>query len=191
MIVKPGMVPPGGWHVPAEPGITLRASTHALLVDMLFKHRMRHGQDASAAKQEIDRYVCSRWPSFCNPDVTVMAVGGPDVVQRVSQYAALLAGKSPAGGYDLVPQSEADRRAEICAKCPLNKPWRSCGSCTATAVKILLAIRRMKNTSLDQKLGACLQCGAELQTAVHLPIGAGATSVTSGVYPECWRLTGE
>lgn len=187
LTVKTGCVPPGGWHFPAAPGVILRADDHKQLVQTLHAYRIRTGGSTVAVVQEIDRYVCDMYPSYCNP-VTGPVTAGMDV--RVSHYAAQLASQQPQGGYTLVTTTEADRRAAICAMCKLNVPWRSgCGSCNGNTRALLLAVRKMRTTPVDGRLQACAQCGGETGTMIHMPIGAGGTGETEGAPDGCWRRT--
>ena len=185
--VQKGMVPPGGWHFPAEPGVILRADSYLQLEDALMKHRMRMGQRTDAVKQEIDRYFCARWPSFCVDDrATTSSFEGLD--KRVARYASNVAREQPAGGYLLETQTVANTRAEICAKCPENRSWKTgCSGCAASVAQLLVQLRRLRNTPVDGKLKACMHCGGECSTMVHLPVGAGSTGNTEGAPLECWR----
>ena len=184
--VNKGMVPPGGWHFVTDK-VRLVAGTYEELEDMLFKHRVRMGQRTDAVKQEIDRYYCSQWPSYCQErgPMNPSSVSAP-MDKRVARYASLLAAQMPAGGYPLVQQTEAVSRAEICAKCPKNRAWKvGCRSCTGATAQILVGMRKMRNTPLDTSLRACEVFGCELQTAVHLPSGAGFQ--TGEAPPNCWK----
>ena len=51
-------------------GLVLKADTHELLVDALFAYRLRNNQNPNTVKSDIDRYFCSKWPSFCQMDPT-------------------------------------------------------------------------------------------------------------------------
>ena len=184
--LRKGMIPPGGWHFPAEPGIILRSDSYQQLEDMLLKHRMRMGQRTNAVRQEIDRYFCSRWPSFCIDDRAPAAAEGLD--KRVARYAATLAREQPQGGYVLEPQTRANERAALCARCPENRSWSSgCSGCNASVAQLLVTLRKMRNTPSDGNLKACIHSGGQCQTMVHLPTGAGETGNVEGAWPECWR----
>ena len=186
MVVNKGMVPPGGWHFVADK-VRLEANSYQELEDMLFRHRVRFGQRTDAVAQEINRYYCAQWPSYCQ-DLNAATAPAAQVPmdKRVSRYASLLAAQMPAGGYPLVQQSEASDRAAICAKCPKNRAWRiGCRSCSGATAQILVGMRKMRNTPLDTSLRGCEVFGCDLQTAVHLPDGAAFQNV--GIQPDsCW-----
>lgn len=187
LTVNKGMVPPNGWHFPADAGIVLKADTYQLLEDMLFKHRMRMGQSTVAVRQEIDRYFCSTWPSFCQPAGPQNPSSNEGLDRRVARYASTLANNQPGGGYQLVSQQEAESRAQVCVGCQLNMAWKiGCRSCSTATRQMLVAMRKLRNTPQDPKLLACSQAGGDLQTMVHLPIGAGYSG-TDGIPEKCWR----
>jgi hypothetical protein len=187
LTVNKGMIPPGGWHFPAEPGIILKSDTYNQLEDMLFKHRTRLGQSTVAVKQEIDRYFCSTWPSFCQDVGPGNPLANDDLDRRVARFASFLASNQPSGGYQLVSQQDAQARAEVCVNCPMNEAWRiGCRSCSTATHQLLIALRKMRNTPQDPKLLGCSQAGGDLQTMVHLPVDANY-SVSDGVPDKCWR----
>jgi hypothetical protein len=73
-------------------------------------------------------------------------------------------------GGQKVPQEEAERRAAICAKCPLNsKDGSFCATCflrgmTASAV----AMTTGWTSSRDSELHYCKNCGCKLALKIHL-----------------------
>lgn len=70
-----------------------------------------------------------------------------------------------------VEQEEAERRAAICAECPLNMDIKCGGGCgfvgmLNTAMKLFAS----KSTTRDQALQSCGICGCALKVSVHIPL---------------------
>ena len=187
------MVPPGGWHFPIGPGITITAGSYKELADKIFAYRLQHGIPEGNIEREIDRYVCSRWPHTCQMEPVDYGIPAQpekqaDILTRVSRVTSRMIAAMPQGGYQLVNQTEAERRAEICAKCPLNTAWRGgCGSCTANIATLGVTIRKHRNTKFDASLKACSQTAADLQMLVHLPESALPVAPEMTPPPNCWR----
>lgn len=94
-------------------------------------------------------------------------------------------------GGKLVEQSEAERRAAICAKCPLNMGISGCGVCRST-VNAFKADILQRHTEQDAVLQACGVCGCENKSQVHVPIEVLRKSSDKdySVNPQCWKLRG-
>lgn len=65
-----------------------------------------------------------------------------------------------------VPQEEADRRAQICATCPMNH----LGICTTCNGLKQVAARLVQHRGVkkDERLGVCAVCGCVLHAKVHI-----------------------
>ena len=79
--------------------------------------------------------------------------------------------KNIAGGSQRVTQEEADRRAAICAGCPLNQATNNCKSCSnsglaAATIGLLVGD---KQTSSHEHLYSCLHCGCFIKAMVWFP----------------------
>lgn len=193
MKVNKGMVPPGGWHFPSQPGQIIRADTYESLIDIIFKLRLAVGKNTDSIEAEVNRYFCSRWPNACIPDdATGVPNSNDTLARRVARFAARMAQGMPAGGYELVNQGIANERAATCASCPFQIAWKTgCSSCSASTAALLLQIRKLRNTPSDPKLMACKVSGWENQTAVHLPENVvKPDEETLKTLPEhCWRCS--
>ena len=87
--------------------------------------------------------------------------------------------------FELVAQDEAERRAEICAKCPLQISTSGCWGCKGIA-GMLPAIAGARKTSFDAQLKACGVCGCYNAVSVHLPLAAQQDSSLD--FPDyCWK----
>ena len=125
---------------------------------------------------EIEHYICSSMgeeerarrclfcPEFGTPAPVPVATGLADVVGFLD-FALK-------NGFAQVSQEEAERRARICAMCPLNVPVSGCTICdiARTMVDKASALLAGRTTEVDSKLQACAACGCQLKTKVHLDI---------------------
>jgi hypothetical protein len=89
-------------------------------------------------------------------------------------------------GFQFVPPEEAERRAAICAWCPLNVPVKGCLGCSGVSVLVRSIRGKQHKTSVDEQLNVCDACGCELKVKVLVPTEA---LDSSGVdYPAwCWQ----
>lgn len=87
--------------------------------------------------------------------------------------------------FELVAQEEAERRAEICAKCPVQIPTSGCWGCKGIA-GLIPAIAGAKTTSFDPQLKACGVCGCYNAVSVHLPLSA-QIDASLDFPSHCWK----
>lgn len=77
-------------------------------------------------------------------------------------------------GAEAVPKEQANHRAEVCVKCPLNKQGELSAFFTvpvAVAIRKALEDRKTMNlsTPVDSQLGTCEACGCVNALKVHVP----------------------
>lgn len=175
MKLNQGVVPPNNFHYPIDKGVVLRASTYELLVKEIINWKTQNGMPIGDPDKQIDDYVCSKWPSYCNVtnEESKLIQKNSDMLTKVNGWAALTMRDTPAGGYQLVDQSVATNRCKICIDCPFNKAWRSgCGNCMKATDTILIRLRQLRKIMLDESLMGCAINGFDNRTAVHLPLSA-------------------
>jgi hypothetical protein len=73
-----------------------------------------------------------------------------------------------AKGLQFVDQSEAERRADICVRCPMNVDIPACFGCSGVTATVA-AIKGNHSTSKDDRLRVCGACKCNLQTKVFFP----------------------
>ena len=102
-----------------------------------------------------------------------------------------------AKGFKFVDQAEAERRAAICATCPMNVEVPGCSGCQGILAYVRDALNRRANhrglepriTSEDKRLQNCEVCGCVLEVKVHLPMDVATYAKPPGgrTYPShCW-----
>lgn len=168
-----GIMPPNGPHYPVAKDVILRAATFDKLFEQIIEWRIRNGVEPGDVKGDVDKYVCGKWPHFCQPD----DIDGPPLGQRgltlssrVTTWIILRSREQPPGGFNLVPQDEAESRAAVCSRCMMNKKWAGCLNCHQSTLRLLAVVRKLRGTKLDNDLMGCDACGHDNQTAVHLQI---------------------
>jgi hypothetical protein len=88
-----------------------------------------------------------------------------------------------------VPQEEANRRAEICMKCPMRIESGICSGCNNLLSFFDGVIFGKKSTPYDDRLGNCGVCKCYNKISVHWPLEAQSIE---GINPEdfpdfCWK----
>ncbi len=166
-----GIIPYGGGFAVLDPltGVRVSAVTWDHLMTKVREER--RANDAPLGL-EIEDEV-EQWACIAHPDeVEVVderlpkrrSLGLDDVVRGTQVLAAFKLAGSP-----LVAQAEAERRADVCRKCPMNIGWsQSCSIC-AKVEQVAQAVVGSVRTTHDQQLLACSICGCSLKAAVHLP----------------------
>ena len=200
MIVKVAdisVVPPGGWRYrQTETGLELKAATLGLLVDLVSSHRAANKLPAGNPRAEIQVYVCAQLPvgsedcvgelegSDHDNDIALKRDFTMDDVKRF-----LVAAKEALGRKGLVGQEEADRRAGICAACPMNQTVGGCWTCRGLAEWIFRLIGT-RVTAHASRLKQCGSCGCNIKAKVWLPLDV-ARKVSEGYqFPSwCWIKT--
>lgn len=106
-----------------------------------------------------------------------------DVVRFAKAVAKWTAKK-----FKCVPKEEAERRAKICASCPMNRPVRCLGC--ANIMPELMRVIGGRTTSMDKRLKSCMACSCALRAMVHLPGKILRDTSPEGAvyYEKCWKL---
>jgi len=187
--------PPGGWrYTQKETNHTMTGITWQSLVNKVAQHRNNNSLpfDEGLAN-EIEAQMCENMSTedrmnYCDTGARLVT----SISWRQVESFLKTAGSFIASGGQLVPQSEAERRASICAQCPLNVGMHGCGVCRAT-VDAFRATILQRSTSQDAGLQNCGVCGCENKTQVHIPIEtlrAGTGYLDYSPNPNCWKLRG-
>lgn len=175
-------VPPNGWYVEWE-GQIVRGGDWLDLLSNCNKLTIGLGRvPPPDLPLHIENALCERIGSGCVPCTKVkQTLGFGAIVRWVrAMYAFATQAK-----FELVSQEEAESRAEICARCPMQISTSGCWGCKGIA-GMLPAIAGARKTSHDPQLKACGVCGCYNAVAVHLP-----KEVQGGdnlEFPEwCWK----
>jgi hypothetical protein len=161
-------VPAGDWWVNWE-GRVVRGGDWGDLVSNCQKVTVELGRvPPPDLPMRIENALCSRLAGDpnCVPcsHVASQSVNFGSIVRWVRAMYSF----ATQGGFQLVDQEEAERRAEICAKCPMQVSTSGCWGCKGIA-GMLPAIAGARKTPYDGQLKACGVCGCYNAVSVHLP----------------------
>jgi hypothetical protein len=139
MIPKTSIVPPGGHHFierhnGAEHKIT--GSSFIDVAEQLLRFRVANKIDVGQPLDEVNAYVCETWPHFCHaasPQV-MPKTSEPSFTVAVMAWMKQLWERQAHVPRPLESETVANRRAEICHGCPLQRDWADygCGSCVSS-----------------------------------------------------------
>lgn len=185
---------PGGWlYTQLETGYTMKDVTFNALVQRVAAHRANMAivtkGDLAA---EVEATICARMTpenqiAHCESGTTFPKSVHWSLVERFLKTAVAFV----LGPDSLVPQAEAERRASICAGCPLNVGLHGCAVCRATLNELREKLL-VRHTEQDSLLGACGVCGCDNRVQVHVPMAALRAGSGDLNYPEswCWKAVG-
>jgi hypothetical protein len=190
--------PPGGWRFKhLDTGYVSTGVTFQSLVQKVVQYRQNHGvpvvsEGYARLSDEIEADICaSMGPrdqvAYCDTKFRPLTgIHWREVARFLHTLAAWVK-----AGFEKVPQEEAERRASICATCPLNVGLAGCAVCR-TALKAGRDVLMQASTAQDSRLQACGVCGCDLKTSVHVPLSVLLSDREGLVYPDwCWKKRGE
>lgn len=183
-----GIVPPDGWTYPqvlklsdgTEIIATIRANTCQELIQAIIDWRNENSVPVGSPVADLEAYMCQRAPHMCHGvlgahvSVSVQVPSGDHTTPLqsfVDRIVAWLESQiNDLGMHALVMPTEANRRADICMRCPMNVAWQtSCNRCTDNVNRLVSIIRHGQNLLLkDRRLKACRVLHYDLRAAVFL-----------------------
>jgi len=166
-----GVIPHGGYFHVLDPLTGVRSSAvhwDHLVIKVRDERKANGAPIGLELEDEIEAWACLAHPEevevFDERLPKRRSLNLDDVVRGTETLAAFKMAGSP-----LVSQAEANRRANICAKCPMNISWsQSCSICSKVENVVMKIVGNVR-TERDQQLFSCSICGCSLKAAVHLP----------------------
>lgn len=192
---KSSVIPPGGFHyIEKHNGVEIRIDSHSVeaTAAAVLKFRLNNGVPPGNPQQDVFDFICKQWPHFChdnNPDY--LQSPPPPREEHMSRRAVNhMVRVWNLGGENAVSEGEAERRAAICAACPMNVDYLggACGPCIESLDRLAFVWKRNRTTSKDSELKGCKVIG-QLNTvavqAANLPplLDGDAAQLP----PACWR----
>ena len=122
-------------------------------------------------QDQVVQAICEKYPAECEDDnphepMNPRQIGYQEVILGTRVMASFAA-----SGFETVPKEEAERRAELCAKCRMNVPFaKPCGGICGALLDIAKRVIGGLSTTRDEQLNACFICGCFLKVAVHFPL---------------------
>lgn len=184
------VMPPGGWrYIQPETKFEFSASTLRAVVRSVAEHRRSNHLPAGDPEADIQNFVCASLPKGSGN--CVHELDGEDyalkthfTMEDVKRF--IQAAISAIGSRGLVEQPEAERRAAVCAACPLNTTVGGCWRCKGLA-DWLFRLIGARNTAHAGRLNQCGVCGCSIKAKIWLPLDV-AQGVSEGYkFPSwCW-----
>ncbi len=160
-----------GWYWPAEKTKTVVVSYgFPTLIEAIKKHLTANDIPIRAElEREIHEFCCEKVPESCE-ELDEKSGEKIRAWYLAKKFYTAIASVAKDGW---VEQSEAERRAQICASC-VNNTTSSAAVClgcwTARFVKEASEALSNRHTSLDNKLDTCGLCQCGLKMKVHVPV---------------------
>lgn len=178
-----GVIPPGGWHfmqpmLHGQPDHQITSWDLEHLIQAVIDWRVDNGRPVGDVLAEVEAYICGYAPHQCHntpgASVVVSVAVTPDrtevgqtFVDRMVQWLELQINELDRNA--IVLEYEANRRAEICSRCPKNVRWlTSCGKCNDNVDRLSTIIRNGATLDRERRLMACGILNHHNPTAVFL-----------------------
>jgi hypothetical protein len=188
----------GGWKfkVP-HTGNTITGGEYFDLWKNVRSHYKANGY-TPITEHEFQDILCQNAPygaDFCVPYDPADPVPKPQkrgtTIDHLIRFAKAMKNALTKGGGAIVPKEEAERRAAICARCPMNGKAAGCTPCRGLLNYVSKAIGNLK-TSFDNRLQACTVCGCELRVSVWVDLESQVKDLSEAVREEfpkawCWK----
>lgn len=167
-------VPYGGeWHyIHPKTGVEIRARNRLLLIEKAKAHAdANHLPIGLAFEDQVEECVCNDMPDECVPCKSSLPV-----VRRTLRLSDILRGTRTmlrhwANDGIVVEREVAERRAAICAKCPMNVKFsKPCSGLCPELKKLIESVVGAKGTPFDSRLKSCGICGCYLTASVWVPL---------------------
>jgi hypothetical protein len=186
-------VPRGDWsYLVEKTGVTISSGTINALKRDVFSHMNANTIEIPRGFDEIVEDTACRnlgagvdhWCVERKPEVTPPGSSKWRAVE-VLRFLRTVTEWGVKEGFKFVPSEEAERRAAICATCPMNNVVPGCLGCSGVG-SLVTSIRGSVRTKVDDKLHTCEVCGCYLQVKVLVP--ADVIDNKGLEYPSwCWQ----
>jgi hypothetical protein len=188
---NPNLYPTDGWYFMDANATRHPASGSAnglnALVAVVTDYRKRNKIPLGDPRTEVIVQLCSRQPGFCrdsDPSVPPPKLMNSQFGQKVLEWINRMVRDKRDGKLRRVSDSEATRRAEICARCPKQVALPlTCNTCSENVAKLRKGLLDNR-TPVHQGLGGCIIFDDDLQTVVHFETG---TAPNVDIPNSCWR----
>lgn len=181
-------VPSGGWrYEQPETGEVIRSENYVHLIRDVIVHRQRNNIPVATVEDDIHTYLCNvlgpDWCQYKMKSTTQYATEKKYTIYDVQDFVSAVTQTIKSGG--VVSQQEAERRARICAQCPLNKTIAGCYGCKGIANAVMSLIGARAHGQ-EGKLRQCGGCGCFLDAKVWVPLDAQPRHPDHSYPQHCW-----
>lgn len=192
MVGRRDISPPGGWVFRVmETGFTVQARSIVTLRNNVMAHLRANGI-RKGKEWDFEDELCKQnqiGDPFCIPAPAVIPPGAEKLtVSHIERFVKTM-WRVVKSGFALVDAEEANRRAAICAQCPLNVDVGFCEGCRGVLKRVADTVGD-RSTPLDNSLRNCAACGCVLRLKVWVPTKVLDQVEANDLPPytqECWR----
>lgn len=193
--------PPGGWRytVPETKQSFAESNLEALLKTLKAHYRATGYDVPLDLVERIEAFICAEVPEYCGAGPSALSQVVGKIEDAVLTFHAVIQGMRTLAGWvagsgERVALEVAEKRASICARCPLNVQPKGCTGCNMGVLRQLTEkFVGGKRTSYYEQLKACKACACQLNAKVHLPrsnIWPKMSEKQKAQLPsECWLVT--
>lgn len=179
--INPNVYPKDGHHFIERDGAKIVGDSWNGVIARVVRYRKRAGYPEGDPRTEVINQACQRNPIICAEDngANQQELTRASLKSRILAFLQGLRVNKP----QLVDDSTALGRANICARCPKNQPLQDgCSSCRAAVQALREEI--VGRRTFDGRLNACTITGEDLPSAAFMELQA----QDNGNLPEhCWR----
>ena len=164
-IYNKDLTPPCGWeyNIPETNVIIKSDSFDELIRDVLDHYILNKIKVPADINQLIVDYICLRSPSIYCSNSKSLVYTPSDVLNGTSAFALMIR----LGKGAFVSEEVAEKRASICASCPMNVQNPGCFTCKGFK-SLVNRIKGKRKTTLDKDLKVCGICKCFIQALVHV-----------------------
>ena len=185
--------PLGGWryYVPETDTMVYGPHWGALLANVTAHLDANQIAYDPNIERRVELYMCSEVPDGCS-DVPESEVKPKKMtVGDVLRFTAMI-GADMLNGRKRVDKEEANRRADICVRCPDNIDPDGCTSCNRGRMeKMVEKLTGAIATKKDSQLKSCRHCGCINKAQVWFPLDIlqrfTNTEVNKALPSTCWK----
>jgi len=176
----------GGYLFIESDGSPLRGDSFRSLVARVQDYRKRNGFSLGDPEGEVTQQLCARNPALCSHETPAAKRKKQEVSLKGRLLSWLSRQRQKKQPLDFVDAQLAERRAAICASCPMNQALpEGCSSCR-------VAVREMReellgNRKIDRRLYGCIILGHDCAVATHLEE---IRTDNPELPAQCWRKVG-
>lgn len=174
--------PSTGWEFMERDGTVHKAGSWRGVIKKVMHYRLLNKLPLGEPQAEVTAQMCQKNPSLCYDGSGMWKhpkPPEPSLKGRVLRWLSELAKVTPA----YVSEAEANRRAEICMRCPYQSPMeKGCATCKAAVRELEKA--NLRGRAPDPRLLCCSILGFDLKVAVWIA----DTRLNDPRLPgHCWR----
>jgi hypothetical protein len=167
-------LPFGGGYELNRPDIGMvgQGTTFEMLMTGILKYRKANAIPCGLGlEEEVEREICAKYPAECAEGSALIPKREGKITFSDIIHGTKVMLRHKLAGSPLVDETEAIRRAAICAACPNNVPFESsCSSLCGELKDLVISLIGSKSTPSDGALKSCAVCKCYAAAAAWVPL---------------------